>query len=211
MPCAAGIFKLSNKYHFSGVEEALKNELKIAFPQTRSAFVQTESSDIRHAMFRNNNLLPLPPMVQGADLAELFPSLFYCCSQYSIPDILAEPQHPNLTKLLLSGREEIKRSIHRHLSYQAEFYHRGMSCCKLHFTCRPAAFFAEFNTTCQLQKETISSDGGDFFTMRYLEEVESKVSLCDECKKAIDVLMSRMRDEVWALLPDIFELHVATT
>lgn len=211
LSCSAGIFKLSNKYHFSGVEDALKNELKIAFPQTRSAFEQADSSDIRHAMFHNNNLLPLLPMVQDAGLAELFPSLFYCCSQYSIPEILAEPLHPNLTRLLLSGREEIRRSIHRRLSYQAEFYHRGMGCCKLQFTCRPAAFFAGFNTTCQLQKETVSSDGGDFFTMKYLDEVECKVNLCDECNKAIELLMSRMRDEVWALSPDIFELRVATT
>ncbi|KLO05520.1 hypothetical protein SCHPADRAFT_1002869 [Schizopora paradoxa] len=209
LPCAAGLFKLSNKYQFISVEDALENELKVAFPQNRSAFGQAESTEIRHALLTNDNLLPLLPMVQDAGLAEHFPSLFYCCSQYSIPVILAECLDPNLTELLLSGREEIKRSIHRHLSEKAEFYHRGMVCCKLQSTCRPAAFFAEVNTMCQFQKETVSSNGGDFFTMKYFDKMEVKVTLCDECKKSVMVLMSRMRDDVWASLPEIFELHVA--
>ncbi|KLO09156.1 hypothetical protein SCHPADRAFT_1000470 [Schizopora paradoxa] len=212
LPCAVGLFKLSNKYHFSAIEEAFQTELKIAFPSTRAAFGQAESSDIRYSMFLHGNLLPLLPMIEDASLAKSCPSLFYSCSQYSIHDIVAANLPPKTMEVLLCGREAIKERIHRILSERVELYHIGMSCCERSMLaqCRSAACFAEFNTISQSQMETVSSSGGEFFTLKAIDEVQTSITLCNPCKKEIQSQMDRFRDQIWVALPEIFKLTVLT-
>ncbi|KLO09155.1 hypothetical protein SCHPADRAFT_1000469 [Schizopora paradoxa] len=208
MPCVVGLFKLSNKYHFSGVDAAFQKELKVVFPQSRAAFGKPQGASVRRSLFTHDNLLPLLPVVQATGKTKLFPSLLYCCSQYSINAILAEDLPPETKELLLAGREKVKLSIHDAFAHQVDYHHLGMGVCKRNPRCRTSACFAEFDTKCQTQIESKPGHGEEFFTMKEFDEVQTSTPPCDDCKEGVKKILSAVRDQVWDLLPEIFELNM---
>ncbi len=206
------LYKLSAKYHFSGVEEAIASQIKVAFPSTREAFISEQSISMRKAMFSHGNILRLLPVLQEAGIANSLPSLFYCCSQYSIPTILAEGLPPGATELLLVGREKVKYNIFEAFAKKIDQYHPGTRIrnCMASPTCPVMRSFTVFNMLCQFQTETTFGSGGcEFFTMpKTFDEILSAldISTCDACKTELKQILGTICDEVWTLLSESFGL-----
>ncbi len=205
-PCCLGLFKLSIKYHFPGLEQTFKNQLAVAFPLSRMAFLQEQSIKLRRAVLLHDNIFGFLNVAREMGMSEILPALFYCCSLYSVCAVLAKELAPPITELLLAGREKLKFHIFDAISKKMELYALGIAGCKVAPHCRVSVLLQACNLKCQSQTDTLASDGADFFTLNIFDEAPPTTSLCNTCKSGLTAVVGSVRDSVWNLLPQVFEL-----